>query len=136
MNESPIHFQPHPHSASEPCPGGCEDIEVMQTEVCKSKQAIEVLNRKIEEGHDQITSFETRLDEGNKRMSRIEASLANNAGKLDTNSADTTEILEIMRDGKAFFRFAHRAGEVLKWTLGVAVAVLAFWYAVKDWVKH
>lgn len=131
-----IPIKPHPHDASEPCPGGCEDIKVIEDKVCQSRREIEVLNRRIDEGHDQLTRFEARLGEGNDRMGRIEASLANTAGKLDTNSADTAEILEIMRDGKAFFRFAHRAGEVLKWTLGVAVAVLAFWYAVKDWVKH
>ena len=126
-----IPIQPHPHSASEPCPGGCDDIKVIEGEVCKSRREIEVLNRRIDEGHDQITSFETRLDEGNKRMSRIEASLANNAGKLDTNSADTAEILEIMRDGKAFFRFAHRTGELIKWVAAIGVAVVGFYYALK-----
>ena len=126
-----IPIQPHPHDASEPCPGGCEDIKVIEDKVCQSRREIEVLNRRIDESHDQITSFETRLYEGNKRMSRIEASLANTAGKLDTNSADTAEILEIMREGKAFFRFAHRTGELLKWVAVLGTAIAGFYYALK-----
>lgn len=126
-----IPIQPHPHDASEPCPGGCEDIKVIEDKVCQSRREIEVLNRRIDESHDQITSFETRLDEGNKRMSRIEASLANTAGKLDTNSADTSEILDIMREGKAFFRFAHRTGELLKWVAAFGTAIVTFYYVLK-----
>ena len=126
-----IPIQPHPHDASEPCPGGCEDIKVIEDKVCQSRREIEVLNRRIDEGHDQLTRFEARLGEGNDRMSRIEASLANTAGKLDTNSADTAEILEIMRDGKAFFRFAHRTGELLKWIAVLGTAIAGFYYALK-----
>lgn len=131
MNESPIHFQPHPHSASEPCPGGCDDIKGIEDKVCQSRREIEVLNRRIDEGHDQLTRFEARLGEGNDRMSRIEFSIATNAHKLDTNSADTAEILEIMRDGKAFFRFARRVGELLKWVAVVGAPIVAFYYALK-----
>ena len=126
-----IPIKPHPHDASEPCPGGCDDIKSIDDKVFQSRREIEVLNRRIDESHDQITSFETRLDEGNKRMSRIEASLANTAGKLDTNSAETSEILEIMREGKAFFRFAHRAGELLKWVAVLGTAIAGFYYALK-----
>ncbi len=122
---------PHPHDANEPCPGGCEDITVMQTEVCKSKREIEALNQRILEGHDQMTRFETRLGEGNDRMGRIEVAVATTAHKLSSNSADTSEILDIMREGKAFFRFAHRAGELLKWAAVIGTAIAGFYYALK-----
>ena len=126
-----IPIQPHPHDASEPCPGGCEDIKVIEDKVCQSRREIEVLNRRIDESHDQITSFEARLGEGNDRMGRIEHSIATNAAKLDHNSAETSEILEIMRDGKAFFRFAHRTGELLKWVAVLGTAIAGFYYALK-----
>jgi len=126
----------HPHDASEPCPGGCEDIEVVEGEVCKVKRDVATLEQRISTIHDRMTRFETRLDEGNLRMSHIETNLNSNSATLATNTTDTTEILEILRDSKAFFRLAASAGAVLKWTLGVATAVLLFLYAIKDWSKH
>ena len=127
----PINVQPHPHDASEPCPGGCEDIKVIEGEVCKSRREIEVLNRRIDESHDQLTRFETRLGEGNDRMGRIEKTLEANASKLATNSSETSEILDIMREGKAFFRFAHRTGELLKWVAAFGTAIVTFYYVLK-----
>jgi len=127
---------PHPHDASEPCPGGCEDIEIVEGEVCKVKRDVSTLEQRVSTIHDRMTRFETRLDEGNLRMSHIETNLNSNSATLATNTTDTTEILEILRDSKAFFRLAASAGAVLKWTLGVATAVLLFLYAIKDWSKH
>lgn len=126
-----IPIQPHPHDASEPCPGGCEDIKVIEDKVCQSRREIEVLNRRIDEGHDQLTRFEARLGEGNDRMGRIEKTLESNAHKLTTNSDETSEILDIMREGKAFFRFAHRAGELLKWVAVLGTSIAGFYYALK-----
>ena len=83
-----IPIQPHPHDASEPCPGGCEDIKVIEDKVCQSRREIEVLNRRIDEGHDQLTRFEARLGEGNDRMGRIEKTLEANDSKLTTNSSE------------------------------------------------
>lgn len=126
-----IPIKPHPHDASEPCPGGCDDIKVIEGEVCKSRREIEVLNRRIDEGHDQLTRFEARLGEGNDRMGRIEKTLESNAHKLATNSDETSEILDIMREGKAFFRFAHRTGELLKWVAALGTAIAGLYYALK-----
>jgi len=122
---------PHPHDASEPCPGGCEDIKVIEDKVCQSRKEIEVLNKRIDEGHDQLIRFESRLGEANDRMGRIEVAVATTAHKLSSNSADTSEILDIMREGKAFFRFAHRTGELLKWVAVIGTAIVGFYYALK-----
>ena len=127
---------PHPHDASEPCPGGCEDIEVVEGEVCKVKRDVATLESRVAAINDRMIRFETRLDEGNLRMGHIETSLNSNSATLATNTSETTEILEILRDSKAFFRLAASAGAVLKWTLGVATTVLLFLYAIKDWSKH
>ena len=126
-----IPIQPHPHDASEPCPGGCEDIKVIEDKVCQSRREIEVLNRRIDEGHDQLTRFEARLGEGNDRMGRIEKTLEANDSKLTTNSSETSEILNIMLEGRAFLRFARRAGKFIQWVAVLGTAIAGFYYALK-----
>jgi len=127
---------PHPHDASEPCPGGCEDIVTVESAVCKAKSDIATLEGRVATIHDRMTRFEARLDEGNTRMGHIETSLNNNSATLATNSSDTAEILEILRDSKSVFKFAGAAGSVVKWALGIASAALIFLYAIKDWPNH
>ncbi len=127
---------PHPHDASEPCPGGCDDIVGVESDVCKVKSDIIALESRVSTIHDRMTRFEARLDEGNLRMGHIETSLNSNSATLATNSSDTSEILEILRDGKGFFKIAGRVGDVFKWTLGLVTAALIFWYAIKDWPTH
>jgi len=127
---------PHPHDESKPCPGGCDDIKDVESDICKAKADIEKLNLRIQDGHDQMQRFEARLDEGNSRMSRIETTLTINTVNLDVNTKETSEILDIMRDGKAFFRLANHLTSAIKWTAGIGTAVLMFWYALKDWPKH
>ena len=131
-----IQITPHPHDASEPCPGGCEDIVTVESAVCKVKADVSALGDRVASYHDQMTRFETRLDENNQRMSAMQVALNSNSATLTTNSADTAEILEILRDSKSFFRVAGAAGSVIKWALGIASAALIFWYAIKDWPRH
>lgn len=126
---------PHPHDETEPCPGGCEDIHVVEAEVCKYRREVSDLAAQTREGHDQLIRLESRADETGKQMIRLESMLTVNSSKIDKNSSDTAEILQIMHDGEAFFRFARRAGEVLKWTLGIAAAIAAFWVALKGLPK-
>jgi len=68
--------------------------------------------------------LEWRFNLNHERMDRIEA-------KLDQNCADTTEVLDILRLGKSFFRLAGYFGAVVKWVLGIATAVLIFWVALR-----
>jgi len=88
---------PHPHDASEPCPGGCDDVAYVNS----------------------------RLDEGDERMTRIEAA-------LQKNCQDTTEVLEILRMGKAFFRVAGYFGALVKWALPVGASLVSFYYVIKN----
>lgn len=145
MSDIPLNFYrrkadklpplPHPHDETEPCPGGCEDILVVEENACKLKSDISELDKRIQDSHDQLLRFESRLTEGGERMGRMENTLAANTSKLDKNTAETTEILDIMREGEAFFRLARRVGEVFKWLLAIAAAVVSFWVAVKGWPK-
>lgn len=145
----PIPIIPHPHTASEPCPGGCDDILEVEEAACKMKSDISELDRRIEESHTQMTNLErrseenakqmvrleTRADEASKQMVRVESAVSITNAKLDKNTTDTSEILEIMQSGRAFFRFAEKAGKILQWTLGIATAVLAFIVAFQAFVK-
>jgi len=76
------------------------------------------------------------MDEGSERMSRIEKSISDTSTKLDINTRETTEILDILRSGKAFFRVADHLTSAVKWITGIGASILIFWYAVKDWPKH
>lgn len=80
-------------------------------------------------GCEGIRTVDKRLDEGDARMTRIET-------KLDQNCVDTSEVLDILRLGKSFFRLAGYASNIIKWATGIGASVLIFWYAVKDWPKH
>lgn len=145
MSDIPLNFyrrkadklppKPHPHDETEPCPGGCEDILIVEENACKLNSDISELDKRIQVSHDQLQRFEARLTEGGERMGRMETTLAANTSKLDKNTAETSEILDIMREGETFFRLARRVGEVFKWILAIATAVISFWVAVKGWPK-
>lgn len=135
MAHQPIRITPHPHTDKEPCPGGCEDIVEVENSMCSVTKLIVALEARVKESDERSLRTDVRVDEGYLRMGRMEAMLSATDTKINTNSAETSEILEIMKEGKAFFRFASKAGDVLKWTLGIATAVLAFWVAVKGLTK-
>lgn len=80
-----------------------------------------------------IDDMDARLIQGDARMSSIEAKQDAHSKKLDANSADTAEILEIVRMGKSLFRFAGWFGGLFKWTLGIAVGISTLWALV--WPK-
>jgi len=127
---------PHPHDEFEKCPGGCDDIISVEDNICKAQKDMMELNKRIQDGHDQMQRFEARMDEGSERMSRIEKSISDTSIKLDINTRETTEILDILRSGKAFFRVADHLTSAVKWIAGIGTAVLLFWYAIKDWPRH
>lgn len=72
-----------------------------------------------------IDEIQSRLDTGETRMDRIEA-------KIDDNSTDTAEILDILRLGKSFFRVIGYFGSFMKWFAAIAAPVLVFWYTIKN----
>ena len=80
-------------------------------------------------GCDEISVVGRRLADGKARMDTIEAD-------LKKNTADTAEILDILRMGRTFFRFAAYFGRFIKWVSIIGASALTFWYAIKDWPKH
>ncbi len=126
---------PHPHDEFEACPGGCDDVVVVENGLCQAKRDIDDLHKRVQASHDQLVRFEARLDEGGQRMGRIEVTIAANSSKLDLNTTETTEILNIMREGETFFRMARRIGEAVKWLAALALPLVGLWYAFKDHYK-
>ena len=126
---------PHPHGPSEPCPGGCRDIDVVTEIVSKTKQEVDELEARIKESHDQLVRFEGRLTEGDLRMGRIEVMLGKNSNAMAQNTTDTAEILQLMRDTKSGFRMLGHLGDALKWLGGIALALGSVWLMVKDFKK-
>jgi len=125
----------HPHDAYEACPGGCKDLELVNTTMAKTKAEVVDLEKRLQDSHDQLLRFETRLDEGSARMGRIEGLLSTTTSEMTRNTSDTSEILGIMRETQAGFRLISKLGDALKWTIGIAGSILGLWWAFKDHVK-
>ena len=131
-HERRIPIIPHPHSSSEPCPGGCKDIDVVSDAIQKTKAELDDLEVRIQEIHDQVLRFETRMDESNARAGRIEALISDNVGAMSRNTSDTAEILHIMRDSQAALRIIGHFGNVLKWGASILLPLTALWFLFKD----
>ena len=65
-----------------------------------------------------------RFLDGSERMDRMEAS------QKETSDA-VKEVLEIVSMGKGFFKSAWLIGNVIKWGVGVGIAVFAAWQAYR-----
>jgi len=128
-------IQPHPHTAIEPCPGGCRDIDVVTAIVSKTKEEVDSLETRIKESHDQLTRFEARLTEGDLRMGRIETLITKNSSEMLRNTSDTSEILQIMRDTKGAFTMIGHLGTAIKWISGIVFALGSVWLMFKDFRK-
>lgn len=75
-------------------------------------------------GCTDVQDIEDRLLLGSKRMGTIEAS-------VQDIRADLTEVLDIVRLGKSFFRLAGHFGAFLKWTTAIVGPLVALWFAWK-----
>lgn len=76
-----------------------------------------------------IDDMDARLIEGDARMTRIEDNQTAHSLKLDANSADTAEVLEIVRMGKSFFRVVAFIGVLIKYTIALGAGFAAIWAA-------
>ena len=70
-----------------------------------------------------------RFQKGDERMTRIE-------NKLDINSSDMSEVLEILRLGKSFFKMIGIFGALVKWATAIGAPVIVFYYTLKGGGKQ
>ena len=75
-------------------------------------------------GCTDVQDIEDRLLMGSKRMGTIQAS-------VQDIRADLTEVLDIVRLGKSFFRLAGHFGAFLKWTTAIVGPLVALYFAWK-----
>lgn len=71
-----------------------------------------------------MDEFEARFTAGTERMLRLER-------KIDGNSADTREVLDILHAGKGFFKVVGWIGNMVKWAAAIGAPLIAFYYALK-----
>lgn len=71
-----------------------------------------------------MEELEARFAAGTERMRRLE-------DKIDGNSADTREVLDILHAGKGFFKVVGWIGSMVKWAAAIGAPLIAFYYALK-----
>lgn len=71
-----------------------------------------------------MAEFDARLKNGAERIRCLEA-------KIDSNSADTREVLSILHAGRGFFKVVGWIGNLVKYCALVGAPVVAFWYTIK-----
>ena len=76
------------------------------------------------EDFDSTQDIEDQLVRGSHRMDTIEQS-------VKSIRDDVSEVLDIVRLGKSFFRVAGHVGAFLKWTTAIAAPLVAMWFAFK-----
>ena len=74
---------------------------------------------------DSAQDIEDRLVLGSHRMDTIEESVRD-------IRADVSEVLDIVRLGKSFFRLAGHFGALVKWTTAIAAPLVAIWFTLKS----
>lgn len=74
---------------------------------------------------DSMETVHERLNRGDLRMTRIET-------LLNQNCADTSEVLDILRLGKSFFRVIGYIGSFVKWAAAIAAPIVAIYFTFKE----
>ena len=75
------------------------------------------------------------VDELKVTLDNTQADVASIKAKLDQNSGDTKEVLDILHAGKGFFKVVGWFGGVIKWCMLLAAPAVTFWYALKGGYK-
>ena len=99
---------PHPHTPANTCPGGCADIKTVND----------------------------RFAAGDARMGRIETTQQAMSAKQTAMSAEISEVLEILRMGKSFFKVAGYFGDFVKWLIPIGASMVSLYYMFKNGGKQ
>ena len=71
------------------------------------------------------------VDELKVTLDNTQADVASIKAKLDQNSGDTKEVLDILHAGKGFFKVVGWLGNLAKYCALVGTPLVVFWYALK-----
>ena len=99
------------------CPGGCEDIKIV--------------DRRHNEGAKRMSSIESVLATLKQRLDDHDEKITGVHTDLKQNCADTSEVLDIIKAGKGFFKVLGYIATAIKWTAAFAAPVIALIYTIK-----
>ena len=85
-------------------------------------KAINEVRQRLDDGHQRMCDIETNVEEVKKIIQVGAESHAWLREKLATNNNETTELLDIVRAGKGFFKTIGYIGDALRWILGLGAA--------------
>jgi len=130
----------HPHNASAPCPGGCDDIVIVESDMYKIKKDVTELKYSNSEICDRVTrletKIETRFDDLTENVKQINTAVIDIAVNEKKNGCNIEEMAKYQLERKETFNVLERFGRLLMWVGGLGTALLTFLYAIKDWPKH
>ena len=72
-----------------------------------------------------------RFRDGSARMDRIEVTQQTMRAEQSEMRAEVSEVLEILRLGKSFFKLAGYVGSFVKWSVAIAAPLVAFYWSLK-----
>jgi len=99
-------------------PADCVNMETVKDQFSRGAERM----TRIEES---ITKVSDHQIESDKSRARMEA-------KIDENTALTSDLLEIIKAGKGFFKTLGWLSDAAKWVAALAVPLVTLWYALKD----
>jgi len=74
---------------------------------------------------DDMAAVRERLGRGDNRMTSIE-------GRLETMQSDVSEVLEILKLGRSFFKLAGYLGAFVKWATPIGAAAWSIYQIFKN----
>lgn len=104
--------------------------ELWQAEVEKN---IEALRNLLEERRKGAPEMSEEIKALGDRMDTFEAQLGTNTKMTRDISADTGELLDILKSWKGAMRFFGWVGTGVKWLGGIAAAWFALWQLWQKW---
>lgn len=83
----------------------------------------------------ELAAIHRRLDAGDERMTRIEASICENAAASKANADSTAELVELLNTWKGAFKafdYIGRLAKPLGAIVGLGAAIVGLWAAMKN----
>ena len=105
-----------PHKPGD-CTGGCDDARTF--------------GRRLHDSGARMTGMEGELVKVHERLAIHDTKINQIHADILLNNSETSQVLDIVRAGKGFFRILDWLASIIKWTLALLAPAVAFWYSLK-----